>query len=163
MTTLSIIAFLAPILYGLSEGGWDLQASLFPRYIPPTVGLEMGKPTIKVDGLSLILSLQATNTGEVRLSILSMNALAYALDGVVLGESRLVQTVTLSEGESKTITMSLILREDAIQKLLLYLKQLGHVTISLDGEVHLKIFSSTVKAPFSISFTLSASDLGVKP
>lgn len=162
MTALSIVAFLVPVIYGLNQNGWSMQASFMPRYVPPRVGLEIGQPKVRFEGGSLVLGFQATNTGEVKLHILSIDATAYGPDGAELGRSRLAQAVMLAQGESKTMTLNLNLDGQAIQRLISYFRQgLQQVTLSLKGEARVRVFSSTVTAPFTTSFTVSPADIGV--
>lgn len=163
VTALTIVAFLAPIIYGLSANRWDLLASVAPQYVPPRVGFETGRPTIVTEGLNVSLSFPVTNTGEVRVSILSIDAQVYTIDRVLLGTSRLVEPLVLSQGESKTATLRLNLDEGAVRELLPYLMIEGQATIFFEGETRMSIFSSEVIMPFSMSFTFSASELGVTP
>ena len=162
MTIISIVSFLAPILIGLSENQWNAQVSFTHQYVPPRVGLEMGQPDISFVGGNLTLSFHATNTGEVKLSILSTDVTAYGPDGAELGKPKLAQPITLLKGESKTLTLDLSLGDQTLQKLLLYLNQSEQATIYLRGEAQVRVFSSIVKAPFSTSFTINAVDV-IKP
>lgn len=162
MTAISIAAFLVPIILGLSGNEWNAQVSFKPHYVPPKVGFEMGQPNVMSMGGGLILSFQATNTGEVKLSILSMDVTAYGPDGAELGKPKLAQPITLSKGESKTLALNLSLSDQALQKIMLYLNQSGQATIFIRGEAQVKVFSSIVEAPFLTSFIISAADL-IKP
>ena len=153
MMTLSITAFLLPVIYGLHQSKWSIEASLMPQYSPPKVGLEMGKPEVKFEERSFLINLQVSNTGEIKLTILSMDATAYGPDGAELGKVTLEQAITLAQGESKTMSLRWSLGEQAMQKLISYYRDGMKATVLLKGESRMKVFSSIITSPFTTSIS----------
>jgi len=160
---LSISAFLGPVLLGMSEGGWDLRALFMPRYVPPRVWLEMEPPSIERTEYGLVVRFPIVNTGEVKLSIMSMEATAYGPKGMVIGAVELAEALTLTPQQSGVLALTLVFRERVIEELVPHLLEKGKVDVLLRGTAHFVVFGSTASTPFSTSFVISPADVGVKP
>ena len=70
-SVLSLIAFIAPIAYGLNKHGWNISSLITPHYMPPKIGIALKSSPPKISGKAILLRFQANNTGEIGIRTVS--------------------------------------------------------------------------------------------
>ena len=108
---LPLLAFLAPLVYGFGEYGWDVRSFVVPRYKAPKIGVDLRFRSFSVSDSGFMLIFQANNTGEVDLRILSFDGVVYASSGEEIGELSLVQEVDLPKASSGDLVLEVKSRE----------------------------------------------------
>ena len=152
-------AFIAPIIYGLDEHGWNISSLVIPRYTPPKIGITLQPKSPKISDKAIFLRFQASNTGEIEISILSFNGTVRVSGGGQLGSLNLVQEILLPPGASKDLTLTLKPSDQVLADLISRLMQEKHVEITVDGKMYVKLLGIIVEIPVSRSFEIGMEGL----
>ena len=149
---LPLLAFLAPLVYGFGEYGWDVPSFVVPRYKAPKIGVDLRFRSLSVSDSEFMLIFQANNTGEVDLRILSFDGVVYASSGEEVGELSLVHEVDLPKASSGDLVLELKSREIALAGLVSKLISGGRVSLSVKGIAQVEVLGAVAEVPVSKSF-----------
>ena len=158
---LPFIAFLAPLMYGLSEHDWSLSSLVAFHYTPPRIGVEMEPKTLELSDSGIVLGFQVNNTGELELRIISFKGSVHTSEGVELGDLTLVEEVVLPPGGSEELALNLKLKDRALRDLVLKLMQARNLDMLIEGKMRVEVFGLVAEVPISESFEVRAEDLGL--
>ena len=160
MLALSAFVMLAPVLHALSVYEWDFQSLITPVYSPPKIDFSMRFVGVRVDVRILYSTFSLSNVGEVDIALDSLNATAYSPKGEAVASATLLKAVKVKAGSSENLTLKFTLNDAAVEALASYLMK-DHVDLKVEGTAVVGVLGSKAIAPFSASFPLSRTDLGL--
>jgi len=158
-SVLSLIAFIAPIAYGLNEHGWNISSLITPHYTPPKIGIALKPSPPKISGKAILLRFQANNTGEIGIRILSFNGTACISGGERLGSLSLDREILLPPGTSEDLTLILKPSGRVLGNLISRLRQERYVEIEICGKMYVKLLGIIVEFPVSRFYGIRMEEL----
>lgn len=134
---------LAPIVYGLSLYGWDVQSMMVPSYKSPGMGFSIGdaEPALFEDLTAINVSV--TNTGECPITVTDFQA-PVLYRGNKIGEAYLRYPVSIPSGETAYLIIVVELSNAT----------LSDVVVELPGRVRVKLMGLLVEAPLNITVSI---------
>ena len=115
---------------------------------------------VRVNGRTLYSTFSLSNVGEVDVTFDSLNATVYGTKGEAVASATLLKAVKVKAGSSENFTLKFTLDDVAVEALASYLVK-DHVDLKVEGTAVLGVLGSKAIAPFSASFPLSKTDLGL--
>ena len=156
---LPLLAFLAPLVYGFGQYGWDVHSFVVPRYKAQKIGVDLRFRSLSVSDSEFMLIFEVNNTGEVDLRILSFDGVIYASSGEEIGELSLVHQVDLPKTSSGDLVLEVKSRKMAPAGLVSKLISIGRVSLSVKGIVRVEVLGAVAEVPVSESFEVDVGKL----
>lgn len=163
MLTLSIGTALGPIVYALTQYGWDIPTLFTPKYSPPKVDFTINTKDTKVKNNNLQTICELKNKGEVKVTLYAINTSVYGPDQKKIAPANLFEPVLSAPQSIENFTMTTSLTDSVLLKLQHYFREQNEIKAQIRGEANMQVLGSNVTTPLQVSITIKAEDLGIKP